>query len=290
MRLSRRRFLRVVGGGAAAGVGLGVLGWRVGGGLPRVAPYDLVLRDLPAAFEGFRLVLISDVHAGPHMDRPRMADVVRFVNTLEADLIVLGGDMVDRGATAEDMRAFGDAFRALRAPHGVVAVPGNHEHFAGIDPATRAFERAGATLLRDGCHTIGRMGSELAVLGVDDPGVLTFDPPQEDAVSAVSAMAPSGALPILIAHRPAAFDAAAKLGIPLTLSGHTHGGQIGLSRDLTPVRLATRYVRGHYQRDGCHLIVSSGVGTSGPPLRLGVPPSVAVVTLRVQRSYPGSSA
>jgi predicted MPP superfamily phosphohydrolase len=178
------------------------------------------------------------------------------------------------------MRGFAGAFASVRGRHGTLSVPGNHEYLAGFDLAAREIRGAGIPLLRGEHRTIERSGDTLTILGLDDPGGATFDPPQDEAVSALAAQVPAGQFAILLAHRPAAFDAAARLGIPLTLAGHTHGGQIGLpARDLTPVRLLTRYVRGHYERGDSHLIVSSGVGTVDLPLRLGVPPSVALITL-----------
>ena len=286
MIVTRRRFVRFA-LGSAAGVGLGLTGWRAGRRAPLVDTHVLHLGDLPKGFDGFRILLLSDVHAGAHMDGHRMSEVVRFLNSLEADLIVIAGDMVDGRASVADMRSFAREFRGLRAFHGVLAVPGNHDHYAGIETLSRELRDSGLTLLRGGSHTIERSGGGIVVLGVDDPRVYVFDPPQEEAVSDVSSRAPTGLLPILVAHRPAAFEAAGRLGIPLTLSGHTHGGQIGIPfTTLTPARLVTKYLRGHYQRNGSHLIVSSGVGTGGIPIRVGVPPSIALVTLRVPKDDP----
>lgn len=156
-------------------------------------------------------------------------------------------------------------------------MPGNHDHASGIETLVEELHGSSTVLLRNEHHVIQGSDGGLALLGVDDPRVHTS---QDEAVAAVASRAPGGLFPILLAHRPAAFEAAARHGIPLTLSGHTHGGQIALPwRDLTPVRLLTKYVRGHYQVGNSHLLVSSGVGTSGPPIRVGVPPSMALVTL-----------
>lgn len=278
MTFTRRRFLGALAGGAAVGVGGGLLGWHTAQALS-VDRHFLTLPGLPESLAGFRILMLSDVHAGASMDADRMSSVVSFTNALEADLIVLAGDMIDGLASHDDATAFAEAFKGLHAGD-VLAVPGNHEHFAGIEMCMAAFDEAGLGVLSGGHHVIERGDAALMVLGVDDPGSSTFDPPQDRAVEAVLRDAPKGPFPILVAHRPAAFEAAARLRIPLTLSGHTHGGQVGLPlRDLTPVRLLTPYVRGLYERGDARLIVSSGVGTGRMPLRLGVPPSVALITL-----------
>ena len=280
MRVTRRHFVRFALGSAIAGATLGLEGWRIGRWAPHVEDHVFRLESLPAGFDGFRILLLSDVHAGANMDGRQMSEVVEVVNSLEADLIVIAGDMVDARACATDVRNFARAFRDLKSAHGVVAVPGNHDFFAGIETLVDELDGSGIVLLRNEHHVIQGSDGGLALLGVDDPRVSTFDPPQDEAVAAVASRAPGGLFPILLAHRPAAFEAAGRHGIPLTLAGHTHGGQIALPwRDLTPVRLITKYVRGHYQLGSSHLLVSPGVGTSGPPIRVGVPPSLALVTL-----------
>ena len=285
MRMTRRRFVRTTLGGGVVGAGLLLVGWRSGLAAPRVDRHEVPLAGLPDALDGFRILLVSDVHAGAGMDESRMAGVARLVNGLGAELVVVAGDMIDQGASESDVSAFARTFGRLRAPCGVVAVPGNHEHYAGIDRSMTVLRESGFRVLSGSHVEVGDPGSELVVLGVDDPIITTFDPPQDEAVAAVAARAPQGPVRVLVSHRPAAFDAAERHGIALTLSGHTHGGQIGLPlRDLTPTRLVTRYVRGHYERRGCHLVVSSGVGTGGFPIRVGVPPSVALVTLRRSES------
>lgn len=249
--------------------------------MPQVDSYILRLPTLPPRLDGFRILLMSDIHAGAFMGAEQISEVVECVNSLESDLVVLAGDLVDGTASVEEIHDCAVTLGGLRASHGAVAVPGNHEHFAGVENVCRELAAVGISVLRGGYRSIERGGDVLVILGVDDPRVGQFDPPQAEAVSLVAARSPVGAWRVLVAHRPGAFDAASRLGIPLTLAGHTHGGQIRLPPgDLTPVRLLSRYVRGHYRRGEDHLIVSSGVGTGQVPFRFGVPPSVAHLTLR----------
>jgi len=280
--ISRRRFVGLaLGGTAVSAVALGRVGHNVASGLPRLERHTVTVAGLGRDLDGFRMALVTDVHAGPDMDGVRMEAVVDRVRSLGADLVLLGGDQIDARAGRDDRAAFRRAFARLEAPDGVAAVLGNHEYMGGVDAALDDLDAAGLPLLRGACRLVVRGESAFALLGLDDPDVPEFDPPRDAAVDDLVARAPGGLPRVLVTHRPGAFDAAARHGIALTLAGHTHGGQIGAPlRDLTPVRLATRYVRGRYRQGDSDLIVSSGVGTSGPPIRLGVPPAIVEVTLR----------
>jgi predicted MPP superfamily phosphohydrolase len=118
-------------------------------------------------------------------------------------------------------------------------------------------------------------------LGIDDPENWRMDDPQQDFVDLALRAAPTDAFKILLAHRPGAWDAAAPLGIPLTLAGHIHGGQFYLPvLGWSAGRLITKYVMGHFQRGGSQLYVSRGIGVVGVPIRVFVPPEIELITLR----------
>lgn len=280
MTLSRRGFIGAAVGVGVAGTAATAFGTRMMRRLPDVVEMSVQVRGLPAGLEGFRLVALGDLHAGPYFDRSRYEDIVAQVDLLDADLVVLLGDMIDGASSEADIRDFSAAFAQLSARHGVLAVPGNHEHVAGIDRAMDAIRSTGALALVDAHHVVKSRGDQLVFLGTDDPGGAGFDPPQDEAVERVWRGVPPNRACILLSHRPRAFEAAQRLGIPLTLSGHTHGGQIGLPwADVSFVRFLTPYVRGWYATGPSRLYVTSGVGASGIPLRFGIPPSLAVLTL-----------
>jgi len=286
MSITRRTF---VGAGlAGAASALAVSGWRAGAAPPEVKEYTLRSDSVPAGLDGMRLLIVSDIHAGANMNELRMRQLVGLLESLKPDLVLLAGDMVDASGSARDVESFAEAFSGL-GPSGVVlAVPGNHDHAVGIDRIAAALRGTGIVLLRGDHHVVERGGDRLIVLGLDDPRQRQFDPPQTEAVRALCARAPRDGFRVLLSHRPGAFEEAARNRIPLTVAGHTHGGQIGLLwRDLTPVRLLTEYIRGLYELEGCNLIVSAGVGTGGIPVRVAVPPSVELVTLRSSASRPG---
>src|SRR5438270_788208 len=127
----------------------------------------------------------------------------------------------------------------------------------------------------------GRGGATLALLGIDDPHNWTADDPQPDDVAAALRPAPPAAFKILLAHRPGAWDTAVPRGIPLTLAGHIHGGQLYLPGiGWSPGRLITKYVMGHFQRGDSQLYVSRGIGVVGVPIRVFAPPEIELFTLR----------
>jgi predicted MPP superfamily phosphohydrolase len=280
--LSRRQFLaRATYAYAAAGLGLSAYGIWNAERLPVVTRRTLFFPDLPAGLDGLRIAHLSDVHAGIHMERDKMEAIVAQTNALRPDLIVQTGDMIDIAASF--IPDYVRAFRDLRAPLGVVTVLGNHDRYTGEDAVIRGVREAGQTLVQNGAHVIERHGTPLALVGIDDPRNWRIDDPQDADVDAALRRAPPGVFKILLAHRPGAFDAAAPRGVPLTLAGHIHGGQfylpvIGWSAG----RLITKYVMGHFRQGASQLYVSRGIGVVGVPIRVFVPPEIALLELRVR--------
>jgi uncharacterized protein len=281
-RLSRRQFLaHATYVYAGAGLGLSTYGIWSAERLPVVTQRSLFFRSLPAGLDGLRIAHLSDVHAGIHMEREKMDAIVALTNRLRPDLILQTGDMIDisRSYIPDYVRAFRD----LRAPLGVVTVLGNHDRYTGEEAVVRGVRDAGQVLVRNGVHVVERNGAAMALAGIDDPHNWTADDPQQGDIAAAlrHAPPPAEAFTVLLAHRPGAFDGAAPRGIPLTLAGHIHGGQLYL-----PVigwsagRLITKYVMGHFQRGESQLYVSRGIGVVGVPIRVFVPPEIALLELR----------
>ncbi len=279
-QLSRRQFLaRATYVYAAAGLGLSGYGIWSAERLPVVTRRTLFFPDLPAGLDGIRIAHLSDVHAGIHMEREKMEAIVAQTNALGADLICQTGDMIDIAASY--IPDYVRAFRELRAPLGVVTVLGNHDRYTGEDAVIRGVREAGQTFVQNGAHVVERNGTPLALVGIDDPRNWRADDPQDGDVGMALRRAPPDVFKILLAHRPGAFDGAAPLGVPLTLAGHIHGGQIYL-----PVigwsagRLITKYVMGHFRQGASQLYVSRGIGVVGVPIRIFVPPEIALLELR----------
>jgi len=278
--VSRRRFLaRAVYSYAAAGATLSSYGIWSAYRLPQLTRRTLRFRDLPAGLEGLTLLHLSDLHAGVHLGEDKMQEVVAQANALRPDLIVQTGDMID--ISPSYIPAYVRAFRELRAPLGVVTVLGNHDRYTGEREVIRGCQDAGQVFVQNGCHVIERGGATLALLGIDDPHNWSADDPQTADVDAALAAAPPDAFRVLLAHRPGAWDSAAPRGIPLTLAGHIHGGQLYLPLvGWSPGRLITKYVMGHFQRGASQLYVSRGIGVVGVPIRVFAPPEIELFDLR----------
>ena len=281
-RLSRRQFLaRATYAYAAAGLGVSVYGIWSAEQLPTVTRHTLVFDNLPAGLDGLRVAHLSDVHAGIHMSGEKMAGIVARTNALQADLILQTGDMID--ISQSFIPDYVRAFRDLHAPLGVVTVLGNHDRYTGENAVIKGVRDAGQAFVKNGVHVIEHRGAALALIGIDDPRSWRADDPQQDDLEAALRVTPppSEAFRILLAHRPGAFDGAAPRGIPLTLAGHIHGGQFYLPvLGWSPGRLITKYVMGHFTQGASQLYVSRGIGVVGVPLRVFVPPEIALFELR----------
>jgi uncharacterized protein len=280
--VSRRQFLaRATYAYAAAGLGLSAYGIWSAERTPVVTRRTLLFPDLPLALNGLRIAHLSDVHAGIHMPQEKMQEIVAQTNALGADVIVQTGDMID--ISQSFIPDYVRAFRDLHAPLGVVTVLGNHDRYTGQDAVIRGVRDAGQVFVKNGAHVIERGGTAIALIGIDDPRNWRADDPQDDDLELALRLTPPAkdAFRILLAHRPGAFDGAAPRSIPLTLAGHIHGGQfyvpvIGWS----PGRLITKYVMGHFTQGSSQLYVSRGIGVVGIPLRVFVPPEIALFELR----------
>jgi len=204
---------------------------------------------------------------------------IRRANRMNADIIAVTGDLVTSGTAFHADIA--NTLGALKANVGVIATMGNHDYFGDGEPLVSLLREKGITLLRNEGITIGKNGSGVYVAGIDDTWTKRAN--IDDALRE----RPTDTYCILLAHDPDVFDAAASQGVDLTLSGHTHGGQIALpllARAVNLARLVHPYTRGLYTIGARTLYVHAGLGTTGPPIRLGVAPEIAKITLRSGRS------
>jgi len=243
------------------------------------------LRRLPRAFEGFRIAQLSDIHIGPFMSAEEIRKYVAICNQQKADLVVLTGDFITWDASTQD--AVVTELAALKAPYGVFGSLGNHEFWSDVeDSITRRFAARGIRILRQQSVTIQSGAETLNLLGVDyqslrrnrDHGGHFVHRYLEN----IEHLVKPDTTNILLSHNPNTFDAAPALDIDLSLSGHTHGGQVTLEYihpDLAPSRLVTPYVKGWFQKDDAQLYVNSGIGTIFVPIRLGAPPEITIYEL-----------
>jgi len=274
---SRRRFLaRVTGGAAATVAGASVARGMVSAlGSHEVVDVEIALPKLPRELDGFTIVQLSDLHVGLTIDREFVQRVVDRTNALSPDLVALTGDLVD--GNVEDLRGEAAPLGQLRARHGVFAVTGNHEYYSGADPWIAELTRLGARYLRNERVSIGQGAASFDLAGVDDY-TARGDGHGEDLAAATGGRDPSRAL-VLLAHQPRQVRRAARHGVDLQLSGHTHGGQIWPWHYIVKIQQGG-LLAGRYEHEGTQLYVTRGCGYWGPPVRLLAPLEITRVILR----------
>jgi len=241
---------------------------------PRLRKRTVRIAGLPSALDGYRIGQLSDVHCGPHVPEEKVAGWVARLNGLGLDLVTVTGDLITHGSS--HVEAVARALGGLRAKDGAFACMGNHDYFTDGEHLVRELERNGLSVLRNRGVVVERGGARLYVAGVDDTWTSRHD------LARALAARPEGAPTVLLAHDPDLFPQAQARGVELTLSGHTHGGQLAVPgvRRLSLARFITRWTAGLYRQGRSWLYVNRGAGTTGPPVRLGAPPELAVITLR----------
>ncbi len=252
---------------------------------------DLPLAGLPVGLEGMRVAQLSDLHVGPHTSRRHLARIAAAVRDARPELIAVTGDQVDD--YARDVEPFAAAFGGLAAPLGVFAIPGNHDVYAGWAAVRRGLEGMGWTVLVNDAVPRERGGARFWVAGTGDPaggqvgrgGGASAAPD----VARTLARIPPGEFALVLAHNPALWPALARRGVPLTLSGHTHYGQLAAPRlGWSVASLFLELAMGSYRAGGSVLYINPGTNFWGIPFRIGALPEVTVVTLR--RATPDDAA
>lgn len=253
---------------AAAVTGWGIYEARCKAGVTRV---QIPVSNLPERLKGMTIAQISDVHIGAIIGAERLEEIVDQVNSLDPDLIVITGDLVDRDA--ERFSAMKAPLLRLRSRLGVFAVTGNHEYLANVHNAVGQAGAAGIRFLRNEKVTLE---NGVLLYGVDDPTGrrMGYRVPEIEEVVDTEA---SRSIAILLYHRPVDFEQAASLGIDLMLSGHTHQGQLWPVTFISRIPFPRQY--GLFRHRHSHLFVSRGIGTWGPPMRVAAPPEVVLLTL-----------
>lgn len=278
---SRRTFLRRgVYGLTAASFGGTAYGMLVEKSSCDINEAVFAIPGLPQEFSGYTIGLVTDVHSSLYMREKEMTSYTRLLNDLGADMIVMGGDLVN--GRPEEILPFASAFSGLRAPDGVFGVLGNHDFYSGDpDRIAEVATEAGVRILRNQGVVLRRGDAAVTLLGVDDTGRADAAAAALDrALASVRVEGPS----ILVNHRPYFLNVAARRNVDLMLSGHTHGGQVvfGSFADtvITPAALASPYVWGRYANGAAQMYVSRGIGTVGVPIRINCPPELTRIVLR----------
>ena len=243
----------------------------------RLREVDVPLHGLASDLNGLRLVQLSDIHFGQFLNRTELETIVAMANETKAHLALVTGDLIT--SRADNLDECIQLVSKLRADAGVLGCLGNHETYADAEDYTaKNAASLGIDFLRRRGRTLSFGAGKLHVAGVDHQ---PFDQPYLTGTGKLL-QSGNGVTNVLLSHNPDVFPVAASQGWDLTLSGHTHGGQITveiLSEHLNPARFLTPYVYGLYQRDRATIYVTRGIGTVGVPARIGAPPEVALLRL-----------
>jgi uncharacterized protein len=271
--IGRRTVLKaLLASGVTAGTGVVCYGFADQRHDIRVVHSALPVPGLPSALVGLRIGLITDLHHGPQVSLEHVRRAARLLLAEAPDLIVLGGDYINRGEY-QYMEPCAEALSPLNAPHGVFAILGNHDDDRHVPAALR---RHGFDVLADVRTDRSIRGERLCFAGI------RFPTRRADAIGRV--VGTSSGITILLAHDPRRLVEAAAVGVPAMLAGHTHGGQIVLPMLGSPISSQYPVLEGLAEREGTTLFVSRGVGTVILPLRLNCPPDVSILTLATRPS------
>lgn len=282
-RISRRKVLKMAGWSIA-----GVPYIMLANGLINTT-YDfqihrseIFLHNLPKSIDGLKIVQLSDLHAGSFNSNKPMERVAFLVNSLDPDLIVITGDFVN--FEPEELPLIFNSLRSLKANYGVYGCLGNHDHYMNLQKQTQLIDilqSAGIQLLINSNVKININNDTLQLAGIDNSSERIKFGDVNKALSGLNEDEPI----ILLSHDPINWDIEVrnKKKVDLMLSGHTHGGQIGIEifgETITPTRIVYKQYAGLYQDRDQYLYVNRGIGTVGPPVRVGIPPEISFHILR----------
>ncbi|MBU0993287.1 MAG: metallophosphoesterase [Proteobacteria bacterium] len=238
---------------------------------PQIKPVTILIDDLPAGLDGFRIVQLSDIHLDVMTGQNALEKIVHQVNEIHPDMTVITGDLVD--GSVKKLGHDAQVLKNIKSP--VCFVNGNHEYYFGAKAWDQFLETIGITVLDNEKTIIEKDGARLMIAGIPDISMIrrrvggrTFSFPEANGADFY----------ILLSHQPGAAFKAAEMGYDLQLSGHTHGGQF------FPWNLLIKYVqpfsKGLYHYKGMWIYTSQGTGFWGPPVRLGPVQEITVLTIR----------
>ncbi len=277
---NRRIFLK----GAAAALPLATLSTGATGVARafqdiRVYKITVPFSNLPSALDGFKILHLSDSHLGIYKMLDDWEDILTRANNFKPDIILITGDIAD------DLNLLPSALKMIQdsnPPSGAFVSLGNHEYYRGIDEVIKIIDKSGIPLLRSNGTQINIGNSSLYISGADDPRYLHQDHTDffQKTIDKSLENASTDSFKVLMSHRPEGFDYASQTGINLTLSGHTHGGQIGFAgKSFFESFFNGKYLWGKYENGTSEMYISSGIG-HWFPFRLGCPPEAPIIELK----------
>lgn len=260
---------------AAAGITLIVAGGYINAISPRKKVIELKVNKSAGDLKELKIGMASDIHMGTLIGPKRTSKLVKSLNSLNPDIILLAGDIVDEDLAPVIDQNLGECLKQLHAPMGVYGITGNHEYIGGAEAAVKYLEANGIKMLRD---TVIKVNNSFYVAGREDRDKNRFSGRKRLEVSELLQSTDKSLPIILLDHQPFELEKAAEAGIDLQLSGHTHHGQLWPLNYITSAMYEISM--GYKQKGNAHFYVSPGFGGWGPPVRTGNRPEVVLITLK----------
>jgi uncharacterized protein len=237
-----------------------------------VEEVPIYLERLPARLNGFRIVHLSDIHHSRFTGLDHILNAINISNELEPDMVLLTGDYVSHDA--EYIAPVAEVLSELKSIHGTFACLGNHDHWTDADLVTHLLRGEGINVLINEGFRFEAHDSSFWLAGVDD-----FMAGKTDVNASLRGSYPDE-MKILLAHNPVVFRQSVKAKIDLTLSGHTHGGQIKVRDPERRILPRRRLSSGLHQRQESQIYITRGIGTVVVPARYQCPPEISLLQLR----------
>lgn len=271
-RINRRKFLKYAFAGAVAVVAYPFFIERY---IIQTNYYKIYFKNLPKAFDGFRIVQLTDLHYGFLVPERIIKHVVNRANNIDKDIIVCTGDYVHERNTKEEIHVVWPYLKQLQAPLGVYSVLGNHDHWANQNESLKQLQQSGQNI-RHQSKEIQKNGQSIWIGGAGDFWE------DETGLQKAFETVPDDAFKLVLAHNPDTADTNLSVRIDLMLCGHTHGGQVRIpffGTPILPVRNKT-YNSGIFNVNNFKLFISKGIGWAIIPIRFNCMPEIAVIELK----------
>jgi uncharacterized protein len=239
----------------------------------RVKPLQIAIGKNGRQRKTLNIVVASDIHLGTIIGKKRLDKIVATINALDPDLVLLPGDVVDEDIGPVIKQNLGETLRQIRSRYGVIAITGNHEYIGGAEPAVGYLAEHGIVVLRDQTMTIA---DSLVIVGREDLSRRGFAGEQRKSLREIMEGVDHTLPIILMDHQPFNLQEAVDQGVDLQLSGHTHHGQLWPFQFITKRMYEVSW--GYKKKGNTHFYVSCGVGTWGPPVRIGNTPEIIQIT------------
>jgi uncharacterized protein len=244
---------------------------------PRIRKLNFAIAKKNNSMNPLTIAVASDIHLGTIVCKRRLERIVKIINGLHPDLVLLPGDVVDEDIAPVIKQNLGETLQKITSKFGVFAATGNHEYIGGVEPAVRYLSQHGLTMLRDATVKIN---DGLYIIGREDISYNRASGKKRKSLEELMMNVDRNLPIIMMDHQPFHLEEAEQNGIDVQLSGHTHHGQ------LWPFNFITKRVYevswGYKKKGNTHIYVSSGVGTWGPPVRTGNSPEIVFLTLKFE--------